>query len=118
MKTRIFVIVLSFIFALLYSFPTIAMMFGIALSLYSEYVSALFCMVLAYNLSKLVKYEHDKNKDKCPEKTDWLHGRGFSYTVKDDKVTFTFRGIQDTDGRQVSRLKFIRDQFFKEDDEH
>lgn len=117
---RVAISFVSFALAVIYALPNLALFFGIALAFYSKYVSLVFCMIFAWNIAKMVESMYgksrDTNEDKKDNETDWVHGQGFSYTVKDDKVTFTFRDIPNQDGRQLSRLKFMREKFFKNED--
>jgi hypothetical protein len=87
--------------------------------MYSEYVSLFFCIVFAYNIARTVESIHEarNNNNAIHEARDEHVGSGYSYYTEDDKVTFTFRDISDKDGRQIARLKFMREKFFEEKDD-
>lgn len=116
--------IVSLFFAILFISPTIILFLGIAAATYNKYISAIFCLIFAYNIAKLVeskynKYREEKNADSTEDADNEHRGNSesnerFRYEVVDDNITFTFRNIKDKDGRQLSRLKFMRDQFFKD----
>ena len=54
--------------AILYSFPTVALMLGFMLAAYSKYVSLLFCFMFAYQMATIVQYGYDKFKEERDEK--------------------------------------------------
>lgn len=120
--TKIFVTSMSFILALIYMLPNLALFLGFAMAAYSEYISGFFILVFTYNIARMVEsiHEHKTTSDNnaTHQTADEVVGDGYSYIVEDDKVTFTFRDIRCQDGRQIARLKFMREKFFEEKDEH
>lgn len=94
-------------------------MFGVILTVYNKIVSAAFCMMFAITVGNLVQslYENiSKNKTGDNGKADGqiFEGHGYSYFIEDGQITFTFECVEDHDGRQLNRLKFMREKFFKD----
>lgn len=123
MKTMIITIV-SLFFSIFFIFPNLVLFLGIAAAVYNKYIAAIFCLIFTYNIAKLVESKYNKYKEKknadSTENADNEFGRitesndRYGYEIVDDNITFTFRNIKDKDGRQLSRLKFMRDKFFKD----
>lgn len=115
---------LAFALAIIYSVPNLALIFAVATVVVSKYVSILACIVFAWNIAKIVESGYrrflDGNKSRqhkfmdTQEQKEWVEGEGYSYYIKDDEITFQFRNIKDHDARQLSRLIFMREKFFKD----
>lgn len=94
-------------------------MFGVILTVYNKTVSAVFCLLFAINIANLVESlyaNRSKNKTEGNENSDRqvFEGDGYSYFIENGQVTFTFECVEDCDGRQLNRLKFMREKFFKD----
>jgi hypothetical protein len=127
---RIALVVLSFCIAVIYSLPNIALLFAVGTVVINQWIAGIACLVFAWNFAKMVEplykdYIDDQrrsnnrdDKDR-PERVDneeqeeWVDGEGYRYYIKDDEITFQFRNIKE-DGRQLSRLIFMREKFFKD----
>lgn len=124
-RNRIIIVAASFFFATIYALPNLALMFAIATILINKWISAIACLIFAWHTAKLVEsaYRRFLNDDKPvrndgeqldnTEQKEWIHGEGYSYYIENDEITFQFRDIKD-DGRQVARLIFMREKFFKD----
>lgn len=116
---------ISFILAVIYSLPNLALYFAVATVIVNKWISGIACLVFAWNIAKIVESAYKEYINDKPatgnhikqldhrEQKEWVHGEGYSYYIKDDEITFQFRNIKD-DGRQVSRLIFMREKFFKD----
>lgn len=106
---KVMEVLLYLLLTIAFAVPTIAMFFGIiSVLVYPKVISLICCLILACKISNLVKSIQDDNI-----KARAVHGRGFYYTIKDDKVTFTFKDVSNSDGRAIDRLKFIREKDFE-----
>jgi hypothetical protein len=134
MKTakRISIAVIAFIFATIYALPNVALMFAVSTVFISKYISLIACFIFAWNIAKIVESAYKEYLDDTKRKDDdadvrdevesmdtreqkeWVEGEGYSYYIEDDEITFQFRNIKDHDGRQLNRLKFMREKFFKD----
>ena len=61
--SRIGFAVLGFILAIIYSAPTLALVFSLALVAYAKYISMFFCFVFAWNISMMVKSIYGSNEN-------------------------------------------------------
>ncbi len=124
-RNRILLIIASFLIAVLFCFPTLVIYISILLAFIGKYISAIACIVFAWNIAKLVElgYRGLLNEDKSSqheqvvddeEEIKWLDGQGYSYYIKDNEIFFQFRNIKDRDGRQLNRLIFMREKYFKD----
>lgn len=110
--------VLFLFLSIIYSIPNLALMFGVILTVYNKIVAAVFCLGFAFCVAKSVQSLYDKSRDENinnekPER-EIFRGEGYYYSIEDDQITFTFEGVEDFDGRQLNRLKFMREKFFKD----
>lgn len=118
-----FVISLIFLFfTSITAFPTLGVLLLILLAYNYKIVCVLSLLGLTYNIGKIVKYYYERSRythtdmenSEYESVSDVEIGDGFEYSKKDDYVDFTFKNIKDVDGRQVNRLKFMREKFFKD----
>lgn len=107
-------------FALITAFPTLGVLILILLAYNYKVVCMLSILGLTYNIGKIVKYYYERsrqaytNVEDIKPVTDVEIGDGFEYSKKDGYIDFTFRNVKDIDGRQLDRLKFMREKFFKD----
>lgn len=59
-STRLVVAIVSLLLAVIYSLPSLALYFAIALVVYHEYISVVFCFIFAWNIAKIVKSSYNK----------------------------------------------------------
>lgn len=121
---RVFITVVAFALAIIYSIPNLALFFAIGTVAINKWIAGIACFVFAWNIAKLVESAYrrylDEDKREQPQsvvsgkEVEWVEGEGYSYYIKDDEITFQFRNIKDHDGRQLNRLKFMREKFFKD----
>jgi len=127
---RLLIAAISFFIGILFAYPNPALFISLIFAAYHKVISFICCIIFAWNIARFVQLKYEryldrKNEDdgkgnKCAisERDD---GKGthdaddgrYTYSVSDGKLTFTFKDIEDPDGRQLSRLKFMRRKFFK-----
>ena len=117
---RLLIAIVSLLLAIIYIAPTAALFFGLVLTAYNVYVAGFFCLVFAWNIAKLVELLYANSTKDTPDepRTTYQESEGdgrYEYEVNDGRITFTFKDIKDHDGRQLSRLKFMREKFFKDE---
>lgn len=116
---------ISTFFMFITLFPTIGILFGLFIAYFYKQVCILSLLCFTYFIGKIVKYYYDNtNKSKLQGLSDDVSSTEtieygeitdrFSYIRKDGKFDFTFRNVRDEDGRQIDRLKFMREKFFKD----
>lgn len=105
---RLLIVLFSLFMAGLFAFPNMAFFIMFFFAYFSEYVSAVFCLIFAYNVAKFVQSKYERSLDKTVDKRD----TGFYYKTTGDNLHFTFV-IRDNDSRQLNRLKFMREKYFK-----
>lgn len=62
--SRCLLALLFLVLAVIYAIPNIALLFGVFLTVYSNYVSLLFCFMFAYQIATLVESLYRKYEDK------------------------------------------------------
>jgi hypothetical protein len=120
MIKRIIIIFICALLTIVYLSPNVAIIVTLSTIAYAEYTRLLLILIMSWNIAKLVQYGYDnyrsRNTNKGTQDVDkQVHEyRKYSYSIEHDKITFTFKDIVDHDGRQLGRLKFIREKFFKD----
>lgn len=115
---RVLLAFLFFALSIIFAAPTLTFLSLAAAYIYGKWLCALFTFLFAWHVAKLVELGYERyrvqNNESSENTVETIQGEGYHYHVEDGKITFTFTGIPDDDGRQVSRLKFMREKFFKD----
>lgn len=107
--------IISLILSIIFVFPTLILVLGFVAAVYAKFISGIFCFVFAYNIAKYVESKYKKFLEiKKEPGEEFYEDDRIRYTIIDDTITFTFKAIKGEDGRQLSRLKFMRENFFKD----
>lgn len=120
MIKRVLIILACMLLTTIYMFPNIAVLAVLSTVAYAEYTRLLLMLIMSWNIAKLVQYGYDTYRSRYTEESthdvdaEKHEHPKYSYSVEHDKITFTFKDIVDHDGRQLSRLKFMREKFFKD----
>ena len=52
---------LGFIGAAIFTFPNLIVFIGVILAVYNKYVSALFCLIFAWNIARFVQSKYEQS---------------------------------------------------------